>query len=111
MQRAELELAREHIRLFAAGDIDGLTELYRPDAVVGGPEGWPEGTRFEGREEGMRQFARIQEERSAHAEGRASGAPLEMHVVAAYRFVDGLIAEARHYWRFDEALADLGLER
>ena len=105
MQRDELELAGEHIRLFAAGDIDGLTELYRPDAVVGG--------------------GGVERARPAHrarlpwvvlalvwqAEGRASGAPLEMHVVAAYRFVDGLIAGARHYWRFEEALADLGLER
>ena len=44
------------------------------------------------------------------AEGRASGAPLEMRVVAAYRLEEDLIAEARHYWRFEEALADLGLD-
>ncbi len=130
MESNELELARDHIRLFAAGDIEGLTELYMPDAVMYAPEGWPEGSLFEGREQAMQQFARAQEEWRAHslriereashlpwvvmglvweAEGRASGAPLEMHIVAAYRFEDGLIAESRHYWRFDEALEALGL--
>jgi ketosteroid isomerase-like protein len=130
--RGELESAREHIRLFAAGDVAALSELYLPDAVMYAPEGWPEGSRFEGREEAMQQFTRAQEEWRSHslriereashepwvvmglvweAEGRESGAPLEMHIVAAYRFEDGLIAEARHYWHFDEALAALGLPR
>ena len=127
----ELEVAREGVRRFAAGDIAGLAELYTPDAVMIAPEGWPEGTRFDGREEVMRQFARIQEEWSAHAirfereasrlpwvvlglvweaEGRASGAPIQMQIVGAYRIEDGLHADVRFYWRFEDALEDLGLD-
>jgi ketosteroid isomerase-like protein len=77
----------------------------------------------------MRQFTRLVEEWGRHSlriesersdgdwvvlelvwstEGRASGVLLEMSVVAAYRFEDGKIAEARFFWDLDEALEAVG---
>jgi ketosteroid isomerase-like protein len=38
-------------------------------------------------------------------EGRASGVPVEMTVVAAYRLADRKITEARFFWDLDAALA------
>ena len=130
MSRENVEVAREGVARFTEGDMDGLAELYTPDAVIVAPEGWPEGGRFEGRDAVIRQFARIQEEwgrqavrvedeRSGDewvvlkfvwsAQGKASGAPLEMKIFGAYRVKDRKIEEARFFWDFDEALEAVGL--
>ena len=78
----------------------------------------------------IQQFARVQEEWGRHsmrvedersggasavlklernAEGKASGAPLTMKIVGAYRIEGGKIAEARFFWDFDEALGAVGV--
>jgi ketosteroid isomerase-like protein len=130
MSQENVEVVCEGVARFAARDIAGLAELYSPDAFVIAPEGWPEGGRFEGRDAVMRQFARVQEEwgsqsmrvereRSGgdwvvakliwNAEGLASGVPLMMSIVGAYRLEAGRIAEIRFFWDFDEALEAVGL--
>ena len=125
-----VDIVREAVLRFAAGDIDGLADLYDADAFIVAPEGWPEGGRFEGRDAVMRQFARIQEEWKSQsmrmereradaewvvvelvwdAEGNASGVAVEMRIVGAYRVRDGKIAEGRFFWQFEEAVAAVGL--
>lgn len=44
-----------------------------------------------------------------NAEGRASGAPIAMSIVGAYRVERGKIVEGRFVWDFDEALEAVGL--
>ena len=130
MSQHDIDVARGAIARFAAGDLDGLADLYSADALIIGPEGWPDGGRFDGREAAMRQYKRVQEEwesQSMHverqrshadwvvldlawdAEGRASGVTVEMHIVGAFRVREGKIAEARFFWEFDDALAAAGL--
>jgi ketosteroid isomerase-like protein len=102
MSQENLVVVRESVARFSASDMDGLVELFTPDAMSVAPEGWPEGGRFEGRdaviaefrrvqEEWGRQSMRVQDERSCgdrvvlkllwKAQGRASGVPLEMTVI------------------------------
>ena len=37
-----LQVVRESVARFSAGDIEGLARCYAPDVVVVSPEGWPE---------------------------------------------------------------------
>ena len=125
MSQENVEVVREGVARFVANDIDGVAELYALDAFMVAPEGWPEGGRFDGRDAVMRQYTRLVEEWNHHSlridsersdgdwvvievvwstEGRASGVPVEMTVVAAYRLEDRKIAEARFFWDLDGAL-------
>lgn len=129
MSKENVEVVRESAARFVANDIDGLAELYAPDAFMIAPDGWPEGGRFEGREAVMCQYARLVEEWHHHSirlesershgewvvaelvwstQGRARGVPVEMTVVAAYRLEDRKIAEARFFWDLDGALEAVG---
>jgi ketosteroid isomerase-like protein len=130
MSQENVELVREGVARFVANDITGIAELYADHAFMVAPEGWPEGGRFDGREAIARQFSRLVEEWNHHSlrieselsegdwvvlrlvwstQGRASGVPVEMTVVAAYRLEDRKIAEARFFWDLDGALAAVGL--
>ena len=62
MSQENVEVARASVARFSEGDMQGLSELYAPNAAIVAPEGWPEGGRFEGRDAVIQQFARVQEE-------------------------------------------------
>jgi ketosteroid isomerase-like protein len=131
MSQGNVDIARESVARFSASDMAGLAELYKPDAFTIAPKGWPEGGRFEGRNAVIAQFSRVVEEWGRqsmqvlreesgsdwvvlelvwNAQGRASGAPLEMKIVGAYRVHEDQIAEARFFfWDFAEAIAAVGL--
>jgi ketosteroid isomerase-like protein len=132
MSQTNLATAREAVRLFSESDMEALGRLYADDAVLIGPEGWPEPGPFEGREAVIGQFARLREDWVKHrmtiqrevasdewavtelrwtAEGIASGAQLDMTVAGAYRVrQDGVVVEARFYWTWEEAVAAAGLD-
>jgi ketosteroid isomerase-like protein len=118
-------MSREGFRCFAAGDFDGLAELFAEDAVVRAPEGWPESGPFVGRGAVMRQFHRLWEGWTDHrvvvetdedhgdwvvsrvrweACGSGSGAPVSVRYSAATRFQAGQIAEVHYCWAHEEAL-------
>ncbi len=126
----DLEVIKEATRRFSAGELDELAELYAPDAVMYGPEGWPETGRFDGRDAILAQYARLQEdwtEQSMSVErlqpagdwyvtefhwrvrGRASGAETDTRIGAISRIEDGRIVELRFFSSFDEALAAAGV--
>ena len=126
----DLEVIREATRRFAAGELDGLADLYAPDAVMFGPKEWPETGRFDGIDAIVRQYSRLQEdwaEQSMSMErtqrvgrwhvvefhwvvhGRASGAKMDTRLSSITRVEDGRIVELRFYGSFEEALAEAGL--
>jgi ketosteroid isomerase-like protein len=130
MSQENVELVRESVRRFAAGDLSGLADLYTPDVVVVAPPRWPEGGRFEGRDAVIRQLARVQEDwdhqtmevRDEMAdcdwvvveilwsvEGAGSGVPGQVTVIAACRVEGPRIAELRYFWEWDDALEAAGL--
>jgi ketosteroid isomerase-like protein len=131
MREENLKIVRAAAEAFSAGDIDGVARFYTPDAsITAVPEGWPEPAPVEGRDAVMLQFIRIQEdweeqsltiEREAAerdwvvmdfrylTRGTASGVTLETKIAAAYRLEDALVAEARFFWSWEDALEAAGL--
>jgi ketosteroid isomerase-like protein len=131
MSQENVEIVRAGIDAFVAGDIDAVARPYKPDAsITAVPDGWPEPAPIEGRDAVMLQFIRLQEdwdEQSMEIErdvadldwvvislrwqtrGAGSGVTLTTRVAAAYRIVDRQIAEARFFWRWEDALETLGL--
>ena len=124
-----IELSREGFRRFEAGDIDGVLELYAPDAEVQHLEGWPEPGPSRGHGTIARQFRALGEDWTEqrvvveHIEGRGewvvarvrwqgrggeSGAEVQLSYSAATRVKDGLIAEVRFHWEHDDALQAAG---
>jgi ketosteroid isomerase-like protein len=130
MADARVDIFRKAAHLFSESDWEGLSRLYAPHAVVEAPPGWPESGPFRGRDAALRQFIRLREDweecamtianaavagdwtlAELHWTGRgaASGAPLDMSLVGAYRVEEDMIAEARFHWTWEGVLADLGI--
>jgi ketosteroid isomerase-like protein len=124
------EIVRELARLSDAGDFDRMRPLLHPDAIMWGPEGWPERGPMEGREAVVRQYRRLAEdyaERRAevsditasrhwvvgrlrwHIRARHSGIESVLDDWFASRFEDGQIIEIRWFWDREEALETAGL--
>jgi len=131
MPDREVEVSHEITRRFAAGDFEGVGQLFHSDAVLLAPEGWPERGPMRGREEIVRQFQRLADDYTDHRaeisdltssedwivgfnrwkmRGRRSGIESELEVWFASRFEDGLVADLRYYWSRDEAMQAAGLE-
>ena len=131
MSQQNLDVVRAAVDAFVAGDVEGVARLYRPDAnITAVPEGWPEPAPVEGREAVMRQFIRLQEDWEQHSmeierevaegdwvvidlrwhtRGAGSGIPLTTNVAGAYRLEGGKIAEARFFWKYEDAVEQVGL--
>ena len=113
-------------RCFNEGDWEAMAELYTPDVVGVGPEGWPE-TRAEGREALIDQFRRLAgegvesravvEEAVEHdgavvarmrwrVTGATSGLSEETAMSGSFRVANGRITAVRFFWDHDEAVAD-----
>ena len=105
MSQENVELVRESVRRFAAGDLSGLADLYTPDVVVVAPPRWPEGGRFEGRDAVIRQLARVQEDwdhqtMEVRAKNLAENAiryagPGATFTLAVYRSADAVVLSGR----------------
>jgi len=106
-------------------------ESYSEDAWISGPEGWPEQGPFRGRKAVFDQFERLKADWDEHrfvnvgtvaargdwvvirftweAHGSTSGIETAFDIWAAYKVVNGLIAEAHFRWDEAEALEAAGL--
>jgi ketosteroid isomerase-like protein len=73
MPQENVEVVRESVRRFAAGDLAGLASLYTADVLVVAPPNWPEGGRFEGRDAVIRQLTRVQEDWGQPDDGGSEG--------------------------------------
>jgi ketosteroid isomerase-like protein len=110
--------------------MDGLAEIYDPDAVVWHPEDWPEPGPSVGREAAMAQYTRlrdawgetrlVEEELRAEGdwvavrfrlvtEGIDSGILTDQPLSAGYRLKESKIAEVRFSWSHAKVLEAAGL--
>jgi ketosteroid isomerase-like protein len=130
MSKQNIDLAREAIEAWNAGDMGRLRELYDPDAVMRYVvSDWPETGPFLGREAIMRQFSWLRDTWDAdsldlvgdpvavgdvvvvHAvwrtAGRGPGGDMEMAWI--YTLRGGLIVSAEFFQDHGEALEAAGL--
>lgn len=59
MSDENVRIAQASIAAWNNGDMDGLRDLYHPDATLRGLEGWPEPGPFVGRDAIQRQYALV----------------------------------------------------
>jgi ketosteroid isomerase-like protein len=131
MSQKNVEVIRAGVKAFVAREFDEVVRLYTPEAsITAVPEGWPEPAPVEGREAVMAQFVRLQEDWEHHSlgierevaegdwvvvdlrwetRGSASGVSLNTNIAAAYRLEEARIAEARFFWKWEDALEAAGL--
>jgi ketosteroid isomerase-like protein len=131
MSQENLEVVRAGVDAFVARDFDAVLRLYRPDATISVvPEGWPEPAPVVGRDAVVVQVMRLQEDWEEHSltiereaaerdwvivdfrwetRGTASGVSLNTNIAAAYRLEGAQIAEARFFWKWEDALEAVGL--
>ena len=129
MSGGNVEVVKGAFRCFNEGDWDALAELYEPDAVGVGPEGWPE-TVAEGRDAVVDQFRRLAgegvesqatlEEAIEHGgavvvrirwriTGATTGLSQENQLGGCFRVNGARIADVRFFWDHDKALEHAGL--
>jgi ketosteroid isomerase-like protein len=130
MSQETVEIVRRSTELWNAGDLEGLRELFDPDAVLHVPEGFPEKGPFSGVDQVIKQYRRLGEDFSQHhlestdieASGndvivqycwtvRAdhSGIGAELRYTGIFRLRTRKIIEVRYYWDHAAALEAAGL--
>ena len=70
MSKEDVEVVRAALEAWNAADMDALRELYDPDVILIGLEGWPESGPFVGREAVVREFEQLREAWHADVLGR-----------------------------------------
>ena len=132
MSHENVEVAREAIRAWNAGDMDRLRERYDPDAVMRyAVSEWAEAGPFRGRDAIMRQFSWLRDTWDAdsldlvgdplaagdrvvvRATWRAAGRgpDLAMELAWVYTLRRGLIVSAEFFQDHAEALEAAGLQQ
>ncbi|MGZ5311229.1 MAG: nuclear transport factor 2 family protein [Solirubrobacterales bacterium] len=129
MSQENVEIARKYLREWNAGNMEGVRELYDPDAVMRAMPDWPEPGPFIGREAVMRQLSQVRgafESDSLelpsdpvavgdrvivrvgwHGVGRGPHSEMEWTTVFTIR--DGRILNAEYFWEHADALEAAGL--
>jgi ketosteroid isomerase-like protein len=129
MSEENLEVVRRSTELWNAGNLDGLRELFHPDAVLHVPEGFPEKGPFSGVDQVINQYRRLGEDftedhlESTDTEARGdrvivayrrtvraahSGVGAELRYTGIFRLRSGKIIEVRYFWDHTEALEAAG---
>jgi ketosteroid isomerase-like protein len=129
MSRESVEVVRTYVKVWNAGDMESVRELYDPDAVMEVAPDWPETGPFVGRDAvmqhlnqaraafdsdslevvsdliavGDRVIARV----GWHGLGR--GPQSEMEWTTVFTICDGRILTAHYFWDHAEALEAAGL--
>ena len=129
MSQENVEIVRTYFNVWNAGDMEGLRELYDPDAVMEAAPDWPERGPFVGRDAVMQQLnqARAAFESDSveflsdpvavgdrvivrtgwHGFGRGPQSDMEWTNVITIR--DRRIVNIQYIWDHAEALAAVGL--
>ena len=129
MSQENIEVVRTYFKVWNAGDMEGVRELYDPDAVMEAAPDWPEPGPFVGRDAVMQQ---LREARNAfdsdsvdflsdlvavgdlviarlgwHGVGRGPRSDMEWTTVVTIR--DGRVLNVKYFWDHAEALEAAGL--
>jgi ketosteroid isomerase-like protein len=127
MSQENVEIARKAIEAWNAGNMDGLRDLYDPDAVYAVPSDWLGGP-YVGRDAIMEQFADLREVWRGSSfdrvdaldagdrvvvqvafHGDTRGLPLTTDMAWVYTLREGLIIRLEIFGSKDEALEAVGL--
>ena len=129
MSEKNVEVYRALFKAWNAGDMEAVGDLYDADAVLRGPEGWPERGPFVGREAVMRQW---EQQRDPWDEdvlepmddfidagdrvvvrllwrGGGHGPDLSMEMTGVMTLRRGKIVHHEFFWNHVEALEAAGL--
>ena len=123
MSRENVEIARKAIEAWNAGDMDGLRDLYDPDAVYALPSDWIDAGPYLGRDAIMEQFAQLRDIWRGSSfdriecldagdrvvvqvafSGDARGLPLTTGIAWVYTMREGLITRLEFFGSRAEAL-------
>ena len=129
MSQENVEVVRHYFDVWNAGDMDGVRELYDPDAVMEGAADWPEPGPFVGRDAVMQQLRRVREAFDSdsveflsdlvavsdrvvvrtgwHGSGRGPQVDMQWTNVCTVR--DGRFVKVQYFWDHAEALKAAGL--
>jgi ketosteroid isomerase-like protein len=128
MSQENVEVLRELVAAWNAGDMDAVREIHAPDVVTRPPDGWPEPGPFVGRAAVMRQWNQMRDTWDAD-QLRMIGAPAQIgdrialrlswlgsghgpestfEVTGVYTVRDGTIASMDFFWDHAEALDAVG---
>ena len=129
MSQENVEVVREYVSAWNAGDMEAVRELYDPDAVMEAARDWPEPGPFVGRDAVMQQLrqARAAFESDTveflsdlvaagdqvvarvgwRGSGRGPQSDMEWTNVCTIR--DGRLINVRYFWDHAEALEAAGL--
>jgi ketosteroid isomerase-like protein len=129
MSEENVEVVRTYLKVWNVGDMEGVRELYDPDAVMEAAPDWPESGPFVGRDAVMQQLNQARaafDSDSAellsdliaagdrvimrmvwHGFGRGPQSDMEWTLVFTIR--DGRILKAQYFWDHAEALEAAGL--
>jgi ketosteroid isomerase-like protein len=125
----EIEVVRTYFKVWNAGDMEGVRELYDPDAVMEVAPNWPEPGPFVGRDAVMQHLNQVRGAFDSdslellsdlvavsdrviarvgwHGFGRGPQSDMEWTNVFTMR--DGRILKAQYFWDHAEALKAVGL--
>jgi ketosteroid isomerase-like protein len=129
MSQENVEIVRNYLKVWNAGDMEAVRELHDPDAVMEAAPDWPEPGPFVGRDAVMQQLSRARDAFDTdsvellsdpvavrdrviarvgwHGSGRGPQSDMEWTIVLTIR--DGRILKARYFWDHAEALEAAGL--
>jgi ketosteroid isomerase-like protein len=129
MSQENVEIVRTYVEVWNAGDMEGVREMYDPDAVMEVVPDWPEPGPFVGRDAVMQQLNQAQgafdndfletlgQVQAAgdrviartgwHGSGRGPQSDMEWTTVFTFR--DGRILKVQFVWDHAEALEAVGL--
>jgi ketosteroid isomerase-like protein len=129
MSQENIEIVRNFLKVWNAGDMEGVHELYDPEAVMEATPDWPEPGPFVGRDAVMQQFSqaraafdsdsveflsdlvavgdRVIVRLAWHGFGRGPQSDMEWTNIFAIR--EGKIIRVDYFWDHAEALEAVGL--
>ena len=129
MSQENVEIARQAIEAWNAGDMDALRALYDPEAVMRNPPDWAEPGPYLGRDAIMRQFSQVREiwpdenffdrvdlldaggcvVAQVDFHGGTRGLPLTAEMAWVYTMREGLIVSLELFPSREKALEAAGL--
>ena len=129
MSQENVEVVRDYLRAWNAGDMEGVRELYDPDAVMEVAPDWPEGGPFVGRDEVMHHLDQVRAAFDSDSlkflndlvavgdrvvvrvlwQGVGRGPQSDMEWTTVFSIRDARILSAEYFWDHAEALEAAGL--
>jgi uncharacterized protein len=130
MSQENVEVVRLMLAAWNAGDMEGVRELWHPEAIVRPAAGWPEPGPFVGREAVMQSFEQLRDAWEADTleatddiidiadrvvvglawRAAGHGPELDMRVTQIFTVRKGRILGMESFWNHEEALEAVGLE-